>query len=70
MHLIIQGIDIENHDLRSLAKLSGADQIQRITGQAFRLLNVILVLLVVITVILNRILVSVGIQRDDRLDVD
>ena len=40
MHLIIQGIDIENHDLRSLAKLSGADQIQRITGQAFRLLNV------------------------------
>jgi phosphoserine phosphatase len=39
MHLIIQGIDIENHDLRSLAKLSGADQIQRITGQAFRLLN-------------------------------
>jgi len=40
MHLIIQGIDIENHDLRLLAKLSCADQIQRITGQAFRLLNV------------------------------
>lgn len=39
MHLIIQGINIENHDLRSLAKLSGADEIQRITGQAFRLLN-------------------------------
>lgn len=39
MHLIIQGINIENFDLRSLAKLSGADQIQRINGQAFRLVN-------------------------------
>ena len=39
IHLIIQGINIENFDLRSLAKLAGADQIQRITGQAFRLLN-------------------------------
>lgn len=39
MHLIIQGINIENFDLRALAKLSGADQIQRINGQAFRLVN-------------------------------
>lgn len=39
MNLIIQGIDIENSDLRAIAKLSGADQIERITGQAFRLLN-------------------------------
>lgn len=40
MNLIIQGIEIENADLRALAKLSGASQIERITGQAFRLLNV------------------------------
>lgn len=40
MHLIIQGIEVENCDLRALAKLSGADQIERITGQAFRLNNV------------------------------
>ena len=40
MHLIIQGIDVENSDLRALAKLSAADQIERITGQAFRLKNV------------------------------
>ncbi len=39
MNLIIQGIEIENSDLRAIAKLSGADQIERITGQAFRLLN-------------------------------
>jgi len=39
MNLIIQGIDIENSDLRAVAKLAGADQIERITGQAFRLLN-------------------------------
>ena len=39
MNLIIQGIDVENSDLREIAKLSGADQIERITGQAFRLLN-------------------------------
>ncbi len=39
MNLIIQGINIENSDLRAIAKLSGADQIERITGQAFRLLN-------------------------------
>ncbi|SFL16523.1 phosphoserine phosphatase [Nitrosomonas aestuarii] len=39
MHLIIQGSEIENHDLRELAKLACADQIERITGQAFRLKN-------------------------------
>ncbi len=39
MHLIIQGLDVENADLRALAKLSSADQIERITGQAFRLNN-------------------------------
>jgi len=37
MNLIIQGIEIGNSDLRELAKLSGASQIERITGQAFRL---------------------------------
>jgi len=40
MHLIIQGLDVENGDLRALAKLAGADQIEKITGQAFRLNNV------------------------------
>jgi phosphoserine phosphatase len=39
MNLIIQGLDIENSDLRALAKLSGADHIERITGEAFRLKN-------------------------------
>ena len=39
MDLIIQGIDIETSDLRELAKLSGASQIERITGSAFRLVN-------------------------------
>ncbi len=39
MNLIIQGIEVENRDLRELAKLAGADQIDRITGQAFRLKN-------------------------------
>lgn len=37
MNLIIQGVEIETNDLRELAKLSGASQIERITGQAFRL---------------------------------
>ena len=37
MNLIIQGIEIGNSDLRELAKISGANQIERITGQAFRL---------------------------------
>ncbi len=39
MNLIIQGLDIQNHDLRELAKLAGANHIGRITGQAFRLEN-------------------------------
>jgi phosphoserine phosphatase len=39
MNLIIQGLDVENSDLRELAKLSGANQIERITGEAFRLKN-------------------------------
>lgn len=39
MDLIIQGIDIETSDLRELAKLSGASQIERITGSAFRLVD-------------------------------
>ena len=37
MNLIIQGLEINNSDLRELAKLSHADAIERITGQAFRL---------------------------------
>lgn len=39
MNLIIQGLEINNSDLRSLAKLAQADQIERITGQAFRIKN-------------------------------
>jgi phosphoserine phosphatase len=39
MNLIIQGMEVENRDLRELAKLAGANQIDRITGQAFRLKN-------------------------------
>lgn len=39
MNLIIQGPEIANHDLRELAKLAGANQIERITGEAFRLKN-------------------------------
>lgn len=39
MNLIIQGLEIENRDLRELAKLAGANDIERITGQAFRLKN-------------------------------
>ena len=39
MNLIIQGMEVENRDLRELAKLAGANQIDRITGQAFRLRN-------------------------------
>lgn len=37
MHLVIQGEDIATQDLRQLAKLSGAVQIEQITQQAFRL---------------------------------
>ncbi len=39
MNLIIQGTEIENSDLRALAKLAGASQIERITGEAFRMLD-------------------------------
>lgn len=40
MQLIIQGIEVENYDLRALAKLARADQIEKITGHAFRLKNI------------------------------
>ena len=39
MDLIIQGMEIETSDLRELAKLSGASQIERITRSAFRLVD-------------------------------
>lgn len=39
MDLIIQGIEVETSDLRTLAKLSGANKIERITGSAFRLVD-------------------------------
>lgn len=39
MDLIIQGIEVETSDLRMLAKLSGANKIERITGSAFRLVD-------------------------------
>ena len=39
MNLIIQGLEVANSDLRELAKLAGANHIERITGQAFRLEN-------------------------------
>ncbi len=39
MDVIIQGLEIETSDLRELAKLSGASRIERITGQAFRLVD-------------------------------
>lgn len=39
MNLIIQGLEIANSDLRELAKLAGATDIERITGEAFRLTN-------------------------------
>lgn len=41
MNLIIQGLEIENSDLRALAKLAGANEIERITGEAFRLKNAV-----------------------------
>lgn len=40
MQLIIQGTQVENYDLRALAKLARADQIKKITSQAFRLKNI------------------------------
>ncbi|MBY0265546.1 MAG: phosphoserine phosphatase SerB [Burkholderiales bacterium] len=39
MHLVIQGSEIETRDLKDLAKLSGASAIERLSDQAFRLLN-------------------------------
>lgn len=39
MNLVIQGLEVNNSDLRALAKLSHANGIERITGQAFRLTN-------------------------------
>src|SRR5690606_12074145 len=39
MNLIIQGTDIQNNDLRAIAKLAQASQIDRITGEAFRMIN-------------------------------
>ncbi|MBA3756310.1 MAG: phosphoserine phosphatase SerB [Nitrosomonas sp.] len=39
MNLVIQGLEVNNSDLRELAKLARADGIERITGQAFRLTN-------------------------------
>lgn len=39
MNLIIQGLEVENSDLRAVAKLVQASHIERITGQAFRLAN-------------------------------
>ncbi len=41
MNLIIQGLEINNSDLRELAKLSRADGIEQITGQAFRLTHAV-----------------------------
>ena len=41
MNLIIQGLEIQNSDLRELAKLAGANEIERITGEAFRLKNTV-----------------------------
>lgn len=37
MNLIIQGLDVQNSDLRAIAKLARASEIERITGEAFRL---------------------------------
>ncbi len=39
MNLIIQGTDIQNSDLRTIAKFTKASQIEQITGEAFRLLD-------------------------------
>ncbi len=39
MNLIVQGLEVNNSDLRAVAKLARADGIERITGQAFRLTN-------------------------------
>ncbi len=39
VHLIIQGSEVETRDLKELAKLVGANQIEQITPTAFRLRN-------------------------------
>ncbi|UJP06499.1 MAG: phosphoserine phosphatase SerB [Nitrosomonas sp.] len=39
MNLILQGVEVNNSDLRAIAKLTAADSIERITGEAFRLIN-------------------------------
>lgn len=39
MHLVIQGAEVETSDLKQLAKLSGANTIDRLSGSAFRLCN-------------------------------
>jgi len=39
MHLIIQGADVATPDLKQLAKLSGASRIERLTPEAFRLVD-------------------------------
>ena len=41
MNLVIQGLNVENSELRALAKLVGASEIERITGEAFRLKNAV-----------------------------
>ena len=40
-NLIIQGVSVATPDLKNLAKLSGATEIQAITPQAYRLLNAV-----------------------------
>lgn len=39
MNLVVQGVDIPTRALKELARLTGAQGIQRITGSAFRLLG-------------------------------
>lgn len=39
MYLIIQGSDVETTDLKHLAKLAGANGIEQISPEAFRLRN-------------------------------
>lgn len=38
-HLIVQGVDIQTRDLKALAKLTGASQIDAIDARAFRLVE-------------------------------
>ncbi|MGH6821124.1 MAG: DUF4072 domain-containing protein, partial [Methylocella sp.] len=37
MYLVIQGLDVQTHDLKELAKLCGARSIERSASMAFRL---------------------------------